>query len=86
KGYFSRIVSDNVSYVNAPLLAQQRGVEISLTTSPDSKDYRNTTTLRAALADGSTLTVAGTLSGTKMVEKIIGINDYDIEVPIAEHH
>ena len=86
KGYFSRIVSENVSYVNAPLLAQQRGVEVSLTTSPDSKDYRNTTTLRAALADGTTVEVAGTLSGTKMVEKLIGINGYEIEVPIAEHH
>jgi len=86
KGYFSRIVSENVSYVNAPLLAQQRDVDVSLTTSPDSKDYRNTTTLRAALADGTTVEVAGTLSGTKMVEKLIGINGYEIEVPIAEHH
>ena len=86
KGYYSRIVSDNVSYVNAPLLAQQRGVEVSLTTSPDSKDYRNTTSLTAVLADGTTVEVAGTLSGTKMVEKLIGINGYEIEVPIAKHH
>lgn len=86
KGYFTRIVGDGVSYVNAPLLAEQRGVTVSLTTAAESKDYRNTTTLRGTLADGAAVEVAGTLSGTKMVEKIIGINDYEIEVPIAEHH
>jgi D-3-phosphoglycerate dehydrogenase / 2-oxoglutarate reductase len=86
KGYFTNIVSDNVSYVNAPLLAEQRGVDVSLTTGDESKDYRNTTTLKGILADGTVVTVAGTLSGTKMVEKIIGINGYDIEVPLDEHH
>lgn len=86
KGYFTNQVTENVSYVNAPLLAEQRGITSSLSTAEDSKDYRNTTTLRGVLADGSTVEVAGTLSGTKMVEKIIGLNGYDIEVPIAEHH
>jgi len=86
KGYFTNLVTENVSYVNAPLLAEQRGIASTLTTAEESRDYRNTTTLRGALADGTTLEVAGTLSGTKMVEKIIGLNGYDIEVPIAEHH
>lgn len=86
KGYFTNQVTENVSYVNAPLLAEQRGIASSLKTNEESKDYRNTTTLRGALADGTTVEVSGTLSGTKMVEKIIGLNGYDIEVPIAEHH
>jgi len=86
KGYFTNIVSENVSYVNAPLLAEQRGIEVTLTTGDESKDYRNTTTLKGILADGTVVSVAGTLSGTKMTEKIIGLNGYDIEVPIAEHH
>ncbi|MEP6844344.1 MAG: phosphoglycerate dehydrogenase [Pseudolysinimonas sp.] len=86
KGYFTNQVTENVSYVNAPLLAEQRGITSSLTTNDESKDYRNTTTLRGLLADGTTVEVSGTLSGTKMVEKIIGLNGYDIEVPIADHH
>jgi D-3-phosphoglycerate dehydrogenase len=86
KGYFTNLVTESVSYVNAPVLAEQRGIASSLSTAEESKDYRNTTTLRGALADGSTVEVSGTLSGTKMVEKIIGLNGYDIEVPIAEHH
>ncbi|HTL42135.1 MAG TPA: phosphoglycerate dehydrogenase [Pseudolysinimonas sp.] len=86
KGYFTNQVTENVSYVNAPLLAEQRGITSSLTTADDSRDYRNTTTLRGVLADGTTVEVGGTLSGTKMVEKIIALNGYDIEVPIADHH
>jgi D-3-phosphoglycerate dehydrogenase len=86
KGYFTNQVTENVSYVNAPLLAEQRGITSSLTTAEDSRDYRNTTTLRGVLADGTTVEVGGTLSGTKMVEKIIALNGYDIEVPIADHH
>jgi D-3-phosphoglycerate dehydrogenase len=86
KGYFTNQVTENVSYVNAPLLAEQRGITSRLTTDEESKDYRNTTTLRGSLSDGTTVEVSGTLSGTKMVEKIIGLNGYDIEVPIADHH
>lgn len=86
KGYFTNQVTENVSYVNAPLLAEQRGIASSLTTDEESRDYRNTTTLRGVLSDGTAVEVSGTLSGTKMVEKIIGLNGYDIEVPLAEHH
>lgn len=86
KGFFTNQVTENVSYVNAPLLAEQRGIASSLTTADESRDYRNVTTLRGSLADGTAVEVSGTLSGTKMVEKIVGLNGYDIEVPIAEHH
>ncbi|MDQ1076679.1 phosphoglycerate dehydrogenase [Microbacterium sp. SORGH_AS_0969] len=86
KGYFSRIVSESVSYVNAPLFAEQRGVEARLVVEAESPLYRNITILRGTLADGSTLTVAGTLAGTRMVPKVVAINGYDIEVPIEKHH
>ena len=86
KGYFTNLVTENVSYVNAPVLAEQRGISSKLNVSEESKDYRNTTTLRGVLSDGTSIEVAGTLSGTKMVEKIIGLNGYDIEVPVADHH
>ena len=85
KGYFTNLVTENVSYVNAPLLAEQRGLASSLTVGEDSVDYRNRTTLRGILSDGSVVEVAGTLAGTKLAQKIIGLNGYDIEVPLAEH-
>jgi D-3-phosphoglycerate dehydrogenase / 2-oxoglutarate reductase len=85
KGIFSKIVSDTVSYVNAPLLAEQRGIEVRLITDSVSEEYRNVITLRGALSDGSQISVSGTLTGTKQIEKIVEINGYDVEVPIAEH-
>ncbi|MFP3464953.1 phosphoglycerate dehydrogenase [Leifsonia sp. SIMBA_070] len=85
KGIFTNIVSETVSYVNAPLLADQRGIEVRLITDSVSEEYRNLITLRGALSDGSQVSVAGTLTGPKQIEKIVGINGYDVEVPVAEH-
>ncbi|MEN0086772.1 MAG: phosphoglycerate dehydrogenase, partial [Leifsonia sp.] len=53
KGIFTNIVSETVSYVNAPLLAEQRGIEVRLITDSVSEEYRNLITLRGALSDGS---------------------------------
>jgi D-3-phosphoglycerate dehydrogenase len=86
KGVFTNIVSETVSYVNAPLLAEQRGVEARLLVDDVSDEYRNVITLRGALADGSQLSVSGTLTGTKQIEKLVGINDYAVELPIEKHH
>lgn len=85
KGIFSNIVTEQVSYVNAPLLAEQRGVSVRLITESVSEEYRNVLTIRGALNDGTPLSVSGTLTGTKQIEKIVEINGYDVEVPIAQH-
>jgi D-3-phosphoglycerate dehydrogenase len=86
KGIFTNVVSETVSYVNAPLLAEQRGVEVRLIAAGASDEYRNLITLRGALADGTQVSVSGTLTGTKQTEKLVEINGYDVEVPFAEHH
>lgn len=86
KGIFTNIVSENVSYVNAPLFAEQRGIETRLIAEAESPLYRNLTVLRGTLADGTILTVAGTLAGTRMVPKVVGINGYEIEVPFERYH
>src|SRR5690606_39256783 len=46
KGIFSNIVSESVSYVNAPLFAEQRGIAVRLTTESESDEYRNLLTIR----------------------------------------
>jgi len=85
KGLFSNTVSESVSYVNAPLLAEQRGVTVRLLTESASEEYRNLLTISGALSDGSQISVSGTLTGTKQIEKIVEINGYDVEVPIPQH-
>ena len=85
KGIFSKIVSEPVSYVNAPLIAEQRNVEVRFTTDTIAESFRNIITLRGALTDGTQLSVSGTLTGPKQVEKIVEINGYDLELPLSEH-
>ncbi len=85
KGLFTDVVEDQVTYVNAPVLAAERGLEVRLLTDPDSPDYRNLVTLRGALADGTAVSVSGTLSGPKHVEKIVEIDGYDVELVPTEH-
>jgi D-3-phosphoglycerate dehydrogenase len=85
KGIFTNVVSETVSYVNAPLLAEQRGIEVRLLTEEKSDDYRTVLTIRGALSDGSQVSVSGTLVGTKQAQKVIEINGYDVDVPIDSH-
>jgi len=85
KGLFQDVVEEPVSYVNAPLLAQERGCEVRLLTDPNSPDFRNVTTLRGTLAEGTVISVAGTLTGPRMIEKVVGVNGFDLEVPISQH-
>lgn len=85
KGLFTDVVSEQVSYVNAPVLAEQRGIATRLTTTSEVEDYRNALTVRAATSSGTNLEVRGTLTGPKQIEKIVGINGYDLEVTLTDH-
>ena len=85
KGIFQNMVTDQVSYVNAPLIAEGRGVDVKLITDTNSEEYRNVTIIRATLGDGSTVSVAGTVTGPKLTQKIVNINGYDVEVPMDDN-
>jgi D-3-phosphoglycerate dehydrogenase len=86
KGLFVRTLTENVSYVNAPLLAEERGIQVRLITDAVSTDYRNVISLKGATTTGATHSVSGTLTGPKQVAKITEIEGYDVEVPLADHH
>ena len=85
KGLFTNVVSESVSYVNAPLLAEQRGIVVRSLSEEESPEYRTMLTLRGALSDGTQISVSGTLAGIKQVEKIVEINGYEVDVPIDDH-
>ncbi|MDQ1746483.1 MAG: D-3-phosphoglycerate dehydrogenase / 2-oxoglutarate reductase [Frankiaceae bacterium] len=85
KGVFADVVEDPVTFVNAPLHAAERGVELALETSEDSPEHRNLVTVRGTLATGDEVAVSGTLSGPRHVEKLIDVDGFDIDVALAEH-
>ena len=85
KGVFADVVEDNVSYVNAPLLAAERGLEVRLVTDHDSPEHRNLITLRGTLADGAQVSVSGTLVGVRQSERLVEIDGFDLEVELSAH-
>ncbi len=85
KGVFADVVDEQVTFVNAPALASERGVETSLTADRESAEYRNLVRVAGVLPDGTPVSVAGTLTGPRQVEKLTEIDGFDVEIPSAEH-
>jgi D-3-phosphoglycerate dehydrogenase len=83
KGMFSEVVEEQVTYVNAPLLAEQRGLEVALTTDLDSPTFRNLVSVRGAMADGVQMTVSGTLYGKPQVPRLTEVNGFEIDLEAA---
>jgi D-3-phosphoglycerate dehydrogenase len=85
KGAFTDVVEESVTYVNAPLLSRDRGVEVTLTTTEDSADWRNLITVRGTMADGAVVSVAGTLTGPRHAERLVEVNGYAMEIAPTAH-
>ena len=80
KGYFSLSTDEPVSYVNAPQLAADRGIEVRDTSTTTVHDYVNLITLR-----GPDHAIAGTLSGLKGEARVVMVDDHALDVPPAKN-
>ncbi|MDA8380566.1 MAG: phosphoglycerate dehydrogenase [Actinomycetota bacterium] len=80
KGIFAAGTEEPVSYVNAPQLAEERGLEIREAVTATSRDFVNLVTLRSA-----THSLGGTLSGIRGDPRIVMVDDHTVEVPPAPH-
>ncbi|MDP9445076.1 MAG: phosphoglycerate dehydrogenase [Actinomycetota bacterium] len=84
-GVFTDVVEEQVSYVNAPLLAAERGLAVRLVTEADSPDHRSLVTLRGTLSGGEQVSVSGTLVGIQQRERLVEVDGYDIEIEPSGH-
>ncbi len=80
KGAFGKVSEEPVSYVNAPMLAKERGVEVRDTTSSVSHDYVNLITI-----SGGHHSIGGSVVGARQEPAIVAIDDHTVDVPPAEH-
>lgn len=85
KGALLGTGAEAVTYVNTPALAAEKGISSTVSTEPDSPLYRSMISLHAAFADGKSVTVDGTLMGIRMVEKIIAVNGFDLDLPPTDN-
>ena len=83
KGILGRSVHEPVSFVNAPMLAKERGLTVSEMRSTVSQDYVSLISLRAETDEGP-VSVAGSILGTSH-ERVMQVNDFDIEAEPSGH-
>lgn len=83
KGVLDPILLETINFVNASLIARERGIEVKDTKSNYSGDYRSILTIRLKSADKE-VAVSGTLFGKKDL-RIIKINDFTVEI-VPEGH
>jgi D-3-phosphoglycerate dehydrogenase len=84
RGVLASVVDEPVSFVNAPQLAEQRGLAYRETTSSSARDYVNLVTLRGRVG-GESVHVAGTLYGKREAPRIVGIADHIVDLPPSSH-
>ncbi len=80
KGALQATGAEDITYVNAPALAAERGVTSSVATDPDSPQFRSMISLHCSLGNGSSVKVDGTLVGIRQVQKIVAIDSYDLDL------
>jgi len=82
KGLFSSSTEEPVTFVNAPQVAERRGLTIRETSTTTSRDYVNLITLRSG-----THALSGTLAGAGVVgePRVVMVDDHTVEVPPSPH-
>ncbi|MEX1047275.1 MAG: phosphoglycerate dehydrogenase [Actinomycetota bacterium] len=79
KGSLAGVVHEPLSFVNAPVIAHERGIAIHESKSTVSRDYVNLISLRATSEDGE-VSVAGTLVGKRGGDRIVRVLDFDVDM------
>ncbi len=80
KGFFTGIRGgEPVSYVNAPKVAEEQGIEIRPTSTTTTRDFVNLISIR-----GGGHHLAGTLTGLNSAPSLVAIDDHAIDVPPSD--
>ena len=80
KGLFAGSAEEPVSYVNAPQMAADRGLEVRDVSTTTSRDYVNLITV-----SGGGHNLGGTLGGLTGEPRLVLVDDHTVDVPPAEN-
>ncbi len=84
KGVLGPAVEEPVTYVNAPQLAEARGIAVRETKQADARNYVNLIEVRGEIGDRSAH-AAGTLFGKEQGPRIVGIDEHTVDLPPARY-
>ncbi len=77
KGLLTPILKENVNYVNAPLIAKDRGIEVKVSKTSGGTEYTSLITLKVK-ANGREMLVSGTLNSRKE-PRIVQVDSFPME-------
>ena len=83
KGAFSAVVHEPVTFVNAPLIARDRGVSVEEARSSESHDYVNLVEVHAG-CNNEVVSVAGVLVGKRNDERLVRAYGYELDTAFSE--
>ena len=83
KGLLTPFLQDEVNFVNAPVIAKERGIKVIESRSVEAEDFTNLSTIQATGSKGSN-TVSGTIFG-RHEPRIVRVNTFRLEV-VPEGH
>ena len=75
KGLLAPVVGESVNYINAPVLAAERGIQITQAKGLKTGDYTNLVSCQVTLEDGEEIIMSGTLLDQREPH-IVQVNDY----------
>ena len=78
KGFLSPMLEETVNFVNAPVIAKERGIEVKEIKSSDEGDYQSMVALRVKAKDKESY-FAGTLF-SKKDPRIVNIDNFKVEI------
>ena len=82
KGAFSAVVHEPVTFVNAPLLARDRGISVEEARMSESLDYVNVVEVHAE-CKSETVSVAGVLAGKRDDERLVRAHGYELDMAFS---
>ena len=80
RGLFSGIIEEPVTFVNAPRIAEERGVNVDVKTNSESVTHRSVVEVKVVTGEGNTASVVGALTGLERVDKITKINGRGLDL------
>ncbi len=83
KGILAPMVKDEVNFVNARLIAKERGIKVKETTGAEAAHYLNLISVEMTTSEDNT-TVSGTIFG-KNDPRIVKINNFELELAPEGH-
>ncbi len=83
-GAFEGRVEETVNFVNAPAIAEERGIAVSESKESEARDYANLVSV-TVVTDGQRVEIAGTTFGSRHVPHLVSAYEQSFSIELAKY-